>query len=82
VALKQFENDQKLVDLVTAMKDMYEFVSDLESLPYKMRQLEGTIIKVLEQTVECSIFIREYTGHGFAGTVIYYMPNLFFLWFV
>ena len=36
-------------------------------LPNKLPLLEDIITKILKQTVECSIFIREYTGQGFGG---------------
>ena len=59
--------DKKLVDLVTTMEDVYSLVDAVESDPSKIQGLEDTIMKILEQTIECSIFIREYAGHGFGG---------------
>ena len=49
------------------MIELYSFVDDLDSLPEKIRRLEDAITRVLEQTIECGIFFREYTSHGFAG---------------
>jgi hypothetical protein len=49
------------------MESVYSFVDAIEALPNKLRLLEDVISQILKQTVECSIFIREYTGRGFAG---------------
>ena len=49
------------------MVDVWSFVDDVNSLPAKMKRLEDIIDKIQKQTVECAIFIREYTGHGFGG---------------
>lgn len=61
----QFERDKKLVDLVSVMADVYSFVDAIQTVPSKVQLLEDIIAKILKQTVECAIFIREYTGHGF-----------------
>jgi hypothetical protein len=52
------------------METVYSFVNAVRELPDKLQVLEGVITSILKQTVECSIFIREYTGHGFAGKQI------------
>ena len=49
------------------MEDVYSFVDATESFRNKVKVLEKTIGEILKQTVECAIFIREYTGHGFGG---------------
>ena len=63
----QLDRDVELVGLVNAMEDVYSFVEASESFPDKVHVLQRTIDKILKQTVECAIFIREYTGHGFGG---------------
>jgi hypothetical protein len=63
----QFERDSKLVGLVQTMEDVYSFVEASDSFQEKVQLLEDAIGRILKQTVECAIFIREYTGHGFAG---------------
>jgi hypothetical protein len=63
----QLERDSKLVGLVQTMDDVYSFVEASESFQDKVNLLEDTISRLLKQTVECAIFIREYTGHGFTG---------------
>jgi hypothetical protein len=55
------------VDLVTTMEDVCSFVDDVQSIPNKLQHLEDIIADILKQIVECTIFIREYVGHGFAG---------------
>ena len=49
------------------MEDVYSFVDIVQTIPSKLQLLEDIIAKILQQTVECAIFIREYTGHGFVG---------------
>lgn len=49
------------------MENVYSFVGAIQSLPDKLEILEEVTVKLLKQTVECAIFIREYTGHGFGG---------------
>jgi hypothetical protein len=49
------------------MENVYSFVDVVQSIPGKLQLLEDIIGKILQQTVECAIFIREYTGHGFVG---------------
>lgn len=49
------------------MAALYSFADDIDSLPGKMKQLGDIIVRVLEQTTECGIFFREYTGCGFLG---------------
>jgi hypothetical protein len=61
----QFERDRKLVALVTTMEEVYSFVDTIQALPNKLQVLENIVSKILKQTVECAIFIRQYTGHGF-----------------
>lgn len=56
-----------LVDLVKTMEEVYSFVEASDAFQSKVQLLETTIEKTLKQTVECAIFIREYTGHGFGG---------------
>jgi hypothetical protein len=50
-----------------AMEEVYSFVDTIQTVPNKLQLLEDVIAKILKQTVECAIFIREYTGHGFGG---------------
>lgn len=47
------------------MEKLYSFVDDLEDLSNKITRLERTVVRVLEQTTECGIFLREYTASGF-----------------
>jgi hypothetical protein len=49
------------------MDNVCSFVNDVQLIPNKLEHLADTIADILKQTVECAIFIREYTGHGFAG---------------
>ncbi|KAF8174777.1 hypothetical protein K438DRAFT_1608964 [Mycena galopus ATCC 62051] len=61
----QQETDENLVGLIAAMVDVYSFAEDIESLHNKMKGLGDILIKILNQTVECGIYIREHTTSGF-----------------
>lgn len=50
------------------MAEVYSFTDDVSFLEEdKNKLLEDAILQIAIQTVECSFFIREYTGHGFLG---------------
>lgn len=53
------------------MEMAFEFTNDAQSLPQKAHNLERTIIELLKQITECSLFVRQYTSRGFAGESIY-----------
>ncbi|EGN94359.1 hypothetical protein SERLA73DRAFT_162987 [Serpula lacrymans var. lacrymans S7.3] len=61
----QKDRDEQLFALISIMEDAYSFVGIVKALPSKVELLRNTIDKILLQTVESTIFIREYTGHGF-----------------
>lgn len=66
---KQEEADEKLLTLVETMVDIYSFVEDIAllDLPDKIKSLEDQVLAIVKQTVECSLFIQEYTATGFCG---------------
>jgi hypothetical protein len=63
---KQQDMDEKVLELVRTMAEVYSFVDDVEPLE-KVKRLKDVVVEITKQTVECAIFIREYTGHGFSG---------------
>ena len=50
------------------MLDVYSFVEDLELLADKIKSLEDKALAIVKQTVECALFIQEYTMNGFCRT--------------
>jgi hypothetical protein len=72
----QLDRDQTITELLAAMENVYSFVDVLQQFPEKIKILEDTITRILTQTVECAIFIREYSGNGFGGRI--QLPDLFF----
>jgi hypothetical protein len=72
----QPERDAKVIGLVKTMEDVYSFVEASDSFKLKVQLLEETVKKILKQTVECTIFIREYTCHGFGGEFMTHAPIL------
>jgi hypothetical protein len=63
----QLDRDQKVIDLMTSMENVYSFVDEIQSLRDKNNTLDKIIKLILQQTFECAIFIQEYTGRGFAS---------------
>jgi len=50
------------------MESIYTFVDTIQSdVTEKVKVLENTIKHIFTQTVECAIFVRQYTSHSFAG---------------
>jgi hypothetical protein len=66
----------RLEDLSGLMRDSYAFVENIKSFPEKIPALEGTIRTLLSQTVECTMFLRECSGHGF-GRRVFSPDNIF-----
>ncbi|KAJ7121447.1 WD40-repeat-containing domain protein [Mycena epipterygia] len=69
-AKTQKDTDEKLVKLVETMVDVYSFVGDVASLPQKIQRLEDKALAIVQQTVECALFIQEYTAHGFCDRAV------------
>ncbi|KAG6380569.1 hypothetical protein JVT61DRAFT_4932 [Boletus reticuloceps] len=67
----QVDRYARLEDLGSLMRDSYAFVENIKSFPEKLPTLEGTIRTLLSQTVECTMFLRECSGHGFGERVLF-----------
>jgi hypothetical protein len=54
------------------MENVYSFVDAIQSnVAEKVKLLEDVIKKILAQTIECSMFIQEYSKQGgFAGNIL------------
>ncbi|KAG1871581.1 hypothetical protein F4604DRAFT_1955755 [Suillus subluteus] len=61
----QLDRDKRIGDLTDIMEDVYTFVDDVKSFPSRLASQEEIIKKIMFQTIECMLFIREYSGHGF-----------------
>ena len=66
---KQRLTDSNLVSLVKTMSDTYSKVDELKNLPDKIKSLEAAITLILQQSSECSLFVREYVYRSFTGTL-------------
>ncbi|KAF7964846.1 hypothetical protein HWV62_2502, partial [Athelia sp. TMB] len=66
------EADSALLPFSKQMEGIYSFADDIDSdnLQKKIQPLKAVIIRALEQTIEYSIFFREYTPRGFTGRVV------------
>ncbi|KAJ7089464.1 WD40 repeat-like protein [Mycena epipterygia] len=67
---QQKETDEKLLDLVKTMDEVYSFVGDIDFLAQKIKSVEDKMLAILKQTVECALFIQEYTAHGFLNRAV------------
>ncbi|KAL4068832.1 hypothetical protein V8B97DRAFT_754129 [Scleroderma yunnanense] len=61
----QIDQDSRLDALASLMCDTYKFIDEVKLLPERIPTIEDTIRKLLTQTVECTMFIRECNGYGF-----------------
>ncbi|KAJ7926122.1 hypothetical protein B0H13DRAFT_2313930 [Mycena leptocephala] len=52
------------------MVDVYSFVGDVESLPRKIKTLENKALAIVQQPVECALFIQEYTSKNFRDRAV------------
>ncbi|KDQ19610.1 hypothetical protein BOTBODRAFT_102789, partial [Botryobasidium botryosum FD-172 SS1] len=66
----QLDRDDKVVRLITQIGDLYTTVRALEGTE-KIKELESVIEAILQQTIECVLFIREYVGLGFGKRVLH-----------
>ena len=69
VVRNQVTTDLKLIRLLKTMEDVYSFVDAIQStVSEKVKVLEEVIRRILAQTIESSMFIKEYHRQGgFAG---------------
>ncbi|KAF9225142.1 hypothetical protein BS17DRAFT_580275 [Gyrodon lividus] len=67
----QVDRDTRLDDLSGLMRDSYHFVEDIKSFPERIPALQGTICNLMTQTVECTMFLRECSGHGFGERLLF-----------
>lgn len=59
--------DVEIIELLEDMNSIVDRVLEIRDAEDGLTRLEPLIIQTLLQITECSIFIREYTGHGFFG---------------
>ncbi|KAJ7665615.1 WD40 repeat-like protein [Mycena rosella] len=67
---KQKETDDQIIKLVETMAEVYSFVEEIDFLPQKIKSLEDKSLAIVKQTVECALFIQEYTVNGFCNRAI------------
>ncbi|KAJ7142333.1 WD40 repeat-like protein [Mycena epipterygia] len=69
---KQQDRDDKLCGLVETMAELYSFMDDVDKidLPGKIKRVEERVFAIVKQTVECALFIQEYTAHGFISRAV------------
>ncbi|KAJ7653616.1 hypothetical protein DFH06DRAFT_1330336 [Mycena polygramma] len=62
--------EDKLHKLVDTMVAVYSFTEETDMLAKNLKNLEDKILAIVKQTVECALFIREYSRHGFTARAI------------
>ncbi|KAK6991838.1 WD40 repeat-like protein, partial [Favolaschia claudopus] len=71
---KQQDINEKLFSLVQTMLHVYSFVEDINPLD-KIKAVEEKALAIVRQTVECALFIQEYTQNGFCDQVLRSIAN-------
>ncbi|KAK7007151.1 hypothetical protein R3P38DRAFT_3598965, partial [Favolaschia claudopus] len=66
----QRNTDAKITKLVQAMVELYASVGETDFLKDKIKLLDDVVFDIAAQTLECSLFIREYTGHGISRCLL------------
>ncbi|KAF7363072.1 WD40 repeat-like protein [Mycena venus] len=66
---KQRKMDQAIIQLVQAMVDVYSFTKDVKLLS-EIECIKDIVDAIVQETAKCALFIREYTGHGFAVRMV------------
>jgi len=65
VVRNQVTTDLNLIKLLKTMEDVYSFVDAIQSnVSKKEKVLEEVIKRILAQTIESSMFIKEYHKQG------------------
>ncbi|KAJ6498995.1 hypothetical protein C8R45DRAFT_1210847, partial [Mycena sanguinolenta] len=67
----QFDRDQKVASLVAVMNEIYTSVETLDPCSDKIKLVEDTLLAIVKQTIECTLFVREYCQQGFQGRVLH-----------
>jgi hypothetical protein len=65
--MAQQNRDDKIKELFLTMRDMLEFVGDVDALP-KISNLQCTVSSMMKQIYECALFIQEYGKMSLART--------------
>jgi hypothetical protein len=55
----QLDRDQSVIDLMDAMKKVYSFADEIESVPDKINTLEKIIDLIPQQTFDCAMLIKD-----------------------
>lgn len=61
----QFKTDKRVIDLVKALLEKFNFVSETKSLRNKTYYLQSAITNLLEVTKSCCDFIKRYFDRWF-----------------
>ncbi|KDQ18935.1 hypothetical protein BOTBODRAFT_170922 [Botryobasidium botryosum FD-172 SS1] len=70
VAKDQLDRDAKIVRLCASMAELYSTVHSIEDVR-KSPKLQDIITSILQHTVECALFIKEYVGKGFGKQAVF-----------
>ncbi|OCB85826.1 WD40 repeat-like protein [Sanghuangporus baumii] len=62
-----FETDRKVIALVRSLGEAFSFVCEAQTLKDRAASLQQPIDRLIKQTIECCLFVRQYTDHGFVG---------------
>lgn len=67
IVYKQLVAQKSIFTLLGAMIQAYSFPQEVGALALECSHFEKNVARIFQQTIECSLFVHENTGHGFSG---------------
>ena len=68
VVLDQTDRDKNVKQLLEVMNDVYSFVNDAELVKERVGSQKQIVVLMVEQTIQCAYFIRDYSADIHFGT--------------
>ena len=64
---KQFKIDEDIIELCKSIERTFDFVQEVQEIRNKVDMLQDVVARLLRQTTECCLFVRNLMQHSFAG---------------
>ena len=68
VILDQTDRDKNVKQLLEVMNDVYSFVNEAELVKERVESQKRIVALMVEQTIQCAYFIRDYSADIHFGT--------------
>ena len=72
VVLDQTDRDKNVKQLLEVMNDVYSFVNEAELVKERVESQKRIVALMVEQTIQCAYFIRDYSADIHFGTTFPY----------